>query len=123
MLGYLSSILQRVGRMIRPSELHGLDPAQADQLARDVGVTPYDLHRLSKLGTDAANLLYDRLAIEGLDAQQIENHHPKVMKDLQRTCSYCSDKRRCEQGMKNTEKSGEDWKSYCPNATTIDYLR
>ena len=122
MLGYLGNLLQRIGRMIRPSELHGLDPAEADQLARDIGVTSYHLHRLSKLGPDAAKLLYDRLVIEGIDAQQIENDYPKVMKDMQRTCSCCSGKMRCEQDMKNTEESGDDWKSYCPNATTIDYL-
>lgn len=121
MLGSLGNLFQRIGRLFQPSELRGLDPACADQLARDVGVSPYDLHRLSELGPEAADLIYQRLALENLDAQEVERQYPKVMKDLQRVCSVCDDKKRCQHDFEN-HVAGDDWKSYCPNASTITDL-
>lgn len=118
----IGDLLRQIGRLVRPSELQRLDSEQVEQLARDVGVTANDLRRLSELGPDAANLLYDRLASEGVDARQLEKRHPRVMKDMQLTCSCCDDKERCARDMANAA-SFDDWKSYCPNSTTIDDLR
>jgi hypothetical protein len=120
MPGSIGNFLERVGRFVRRSEFDGLDSAEKEALARDIGVTSYDLERLAECGPEAAKFLYERLAAEGLDAREIERRHPEIMKDMQRTCSVCGDKRRCERDLEN---ASDGWKSYCPNATTIDDLR
>jgi len=43
------------------------------------------------------------------------------MRDLQRTCACCNEKGVCE---KDLEERPDDpaWKSYCPNAVTLETL-
>lgn len=118
----LRKLVCKIANMISPTELQRLDPAHVDQLARDIGVTSYDLRRLSERDSAAADLLYSRLFREGIDARNVTKEYPRVMKDMQLTCSCCDKKERCARDIASAV-AREDWKPYCPNAATIDDLR
>jgi hypothetical protein len=122
MLNTIGKVFRQIGNLLRPSELARLDPAEVEQLARDVGITSYDLRRLSTLGPDAADRLYERLKREGVDLQRLKDCEPRALKDMQLTCSCCGEKEHCSDELDSQKRDG-NWKSYCPNATTIDYIR
>ena len=108
----LRKLVCKIGNMISPTELQRLD----------IGVTSYDLRRLSERDSAAADLLYSRLFREGIDARNVTKEYPRVMKDMQLTCSCCDKKERCARDIASAV-AREDWKPYCPNAATIDDLR
>ena len=43
------------------------------------------------------------------------------MRDLQKTCACCNEKGVCEKDLVK-RPDGSVWKSYCPNAVTLDLL-
>ncbi|MGA7326487.1 MAG: hypothetical protein WBX25_18860 [Rhodomicrobium sp.] len=104
------------------SEFGGLDEREVDSLARDLGMTAKDLESLVEKGPDAANLLYQRMKAIGVSKDAVEKAAYGVMRDLERTCACCNDKGICERDLR---KHPEDpaWKSYCPNALTLDDLK
>jgi hypothetical protein len=53
-----------------------------------------------------------------LDRREITHADPQVMRDLQRVCTVCGSKRRCEHDLVNNP-SDLVWQKYCPNATTL----
>ena len=72
-------------------------------------------------GPDAANLLYERMHALGISKADVDHAAQGVMRDLQKTCACCNEKGVCE---KDLAKRPDDpvWKSYCPNAVTLDSL-
>ncbi len=92
------------------------------RIAHDIGLSPNDLRRIASLGPDAAKLLLDRMRALRLNAQAIEDSEPGTMRDLQRLCSSCTKKKRCQRDlMKDSGDPG--WRQYCPNAGTLGMLQ
>ena len=91
------------------------------RIARDVGVAPSELYIIAAKRPDAANQLTLRLEALHLDAAAIRRDDPLVMRDLERVCTTCGDKRRC---VRDWVKFPNDaaWREYCPNAMTLDAL-
>jgi hypothetical protein len=92
-----------------------------ERIARDVGVSGADLSILAGKWPDAADLLYWRMNEIKLDRMEITQADAQVMRDLQRVCTVCGSKRRCEHGLA-TNPSDPAWQKYCPNATTLSAL-
>ncbi|MGA7739273.1 MAG: hypothetical protein WCB22_28120, partial [Pseudolabrys sp.] len=57
----------------------------------------------------------------GVDANALEHNDPLVMRDLQRLCTTCGDKRQCQFDLANGV-SADNFRDYCPNAFTLDAL-
>ena len=123
MLSAFSAWLQK-RRQIRlcTLRLDQCDSTELAALAKDVGVTPRELRRMARLGPDAAKLLYQRMGALHLDANAIAAHEPGVMRDLERLCSTCASKGRCQRDLVH-DKDDPVWRQYCPNEDTLLALK
>ena len=106
------------GRRRAMADLNGCGPSEMERIARDVGVSGADLSILAGKWPDAADMLYWRMNEIKLDRMEITRADPQVMRDLQRVCTVCGSKRRCEHELANSP-SDPAWQKYCPNATTL----
>jgi hypothetical protein len=95
---------------------------EAERVARDSGVGVGDLRVLAGKWPDAADLAERRMATLGLDAAQVGETQPAVMRDVQRVCSLCANKRVCEHDLDHSPTNAA-WREYCPNEGTLDALR
>ena len=100
------------------ADLNACGSAEMKRIARDVGVSGTDLSILAGKWPDAADLLYWRMNEIKLDRMEITHADAQVMRDLQRVCTVCGSKRRCEHQLANNP-SDPTWQKYCPNATTL----
>jgi hypothetical protein len=100
------------------ADLDSCGSAEMERIARDVGVSGADLSILAGKWPDAADLLYSRMNEIKLDRMEITHADPQVMRDLQRVCTVCGSKRRCEHELANNP-SDPAWQKYCPNTTTL----
>jgi hypothetical protein len=77
--------------------------------------------RAQNCGPEAANLLYERMQALGISKADVDKAAQGVMRDLQRTCACCNEKGVCEKDL--AERPDDPvWKSYCPNAVTLESL-
>ncbi|MPZ59193.1 MAG: hypothetical protein GEU91_22445 [Rhizobiales bacterium] len=106
----------------RVAELSNFTHEEMQHIARDVGVTTTELRVLAGKWPESADLLTRRMAVLGLDAAEVAHSQPSVSKDLERLCSLCASKRRCESDLA-TNPEGQAWQQYCPNHTTLTILR
>lgn len=95
---------------------------EAERIARDSGVGLGDLRVLAGKWPDAADLSERRMATLGLDAAKVHETQPAVMRDVERVCSVCANKRVCEHDLDN-DPANAAWREYCPNEGTLDALR
>jgi hypothetical protein len=102
--------------------LSACDENEIASIARDVGLSPNDLRHMAELGPDAAKLLLDRIAVLHLDADALAKSDPSTMRDLQRLCSNCVSKKRCQRDLLLVPDDPM-WRHYCPNAGTLDALQ
>lgn len=102
-------------------ELAGLDPGEAERIARELGLTPSQLESLASQGEASAHLLYRRLAEVGLDPLDILRSEPGVLRDLERTCALCDGRRECAHDLE-VRPDDPTWKTYCPNRETLEVL-
>jgi uncharacterized protein YjiS (DUF1127 family) len=109
------------GRRRAMAELDCCGSAEMERIARDVGVSGTDLSVLAGKWPDAADLLYWRMNETNLHRTEITQAEPEVMRDLQRVCTVCGSKRRCEHELAKNP-SDPAWQKYCPNATTLSAL-
>jgi hypothetical protein len=99
-------------------EIRRLGPREVDRLAHDVGLTGADLRTLAGKWPDSAELLSRRLAALRLDEHELARSNPDVLRDLQRVCTLCAAKGRCEHDLAD-KPSDPVWQTYCPNAQTV----
>ena len=103
------------------ADLDNCGSAEMERIARDVGVSGTDLSILAGKWPDAAELLYWRMNEIKLDRMEITQADAEVMRDLQRVCTVCGSKRRCEHELAKNP-SDRAWEKYCPNVTTLSAL-
>lgn len=96
-------------------------PNEVMQIAKDLGLPASELREIVKKGPGAADQLQKMLVALKVDAKVLEKASPAVMRDLQRLCISCGNKKRCEHELaKGT--AAEHFHEYCPNAFTLDAL-
>ena len=102
-------------------ELSLLDSREIGRVAEDLGLSRDALKDLVARGPDAADLLYERMKALGISKADVDHAAHGMLRDLQRTCASCREKGICE---KDLAKHPDDpvWKSYCPNAVTLESL-
>jgi hypothetical protein len=91
------------------------------RIARDVGVAPAELYTIAAKRPGAADQLKRRLKALHLDPTGLQRDDPLIMRDLERVCSVCGSKRRCERDLARFPDDAV-WRHYCPNAMTLDAL-
>jgi len=69
----------------------------------------------------SADLLGRRMRQIKLDAAEIVQVEPEVVRDLERVCTLCASKRRCSRDFPK-ERSPSSWQAYCPNTMTLKAL-
>ena len=121
----LNSIAQWVTKFCNArgisSDLANCGPEEVARIARDLRVHPRELAMIAKKGPKAADLLQKLLVALGIDAKGLEHDDPLVMRDLQRLCTTCTDKRQCQFDLANGVIAN-NFRDYCPNAFTLDAL-
>jgi hypothetical protein len=114
-------VLDAFGRWWRRqfrSDLDGLDTAEVEAIARDLGTGRSELRELARHDRNSAELLDRRLAAQDIRPDQIE---AAVMQDLRRCCTQCRDKVLCTHELEDRPKNAS-WPKYCPNEYTIGAL-
>lgn len=106
----------------RRTELDTMAPQEIARIAGDVGVAPSDLKDLVARGPHAADLLHERMRALGLSREHVQDVAYTLMRDLERTCTYCNKKRVCERDLAE-RPSDPVWESYCPNAFGLTYAK
>ena len=118
---FARSLLEWVNKYAPLRELDRCGDNEVERVARDIGVTAWELRALAMKPPESADLLYRRLAVLRLDPKEIRRSQSAVLRDLQVHCSMCASKRRClidfaEGALDST------WQDYCPNAYTLRAL-
>src|SRR5215475_5690995 len=125
----LQSVLKSITQWIRKyryacnvcNDLVNCGPDEVANIARDLKLSPSELAILARNGSNAADLLQDVLNVLGLDKNAIENDEPLVMRDLERLCTTCHEKRRCRFDLAKGVIA-DNFRDYCPNAFTLEAL-
>jgi hypothetical protein len=104
----------------------GLDELQncgeeAAHIARDVGLTRDDLYTVAAKRPDAADQLAQRVEALHIDRAAVLHAGPMVVRDLERVCTLCGSKRRCDRDLAR-HPDDPVWWTYCPNVQTLEAL-
>jgi len=113
---------KRVGARSSLWELDHVSEADTARVAHDLGLSTSEFVNLAARGRDSTDLLRRRLEVEHLDPAEIVRAQPEVMRDLSRLCSLCRSDGRCARDLARNPDDPA-WRSYCPNADTLDALR
>ena len=105
----------------RQEELRALDDKEIGRVAGDLHISTNTLRDLVARGPDAADLLYERMRALGITKAEVDRAAEGVMQDLQRTCAVCRQKGVCEWDVRE-RPDDPVWKTYCPNAVTLESL-
>jgi uncharacterized protein YjiS (DUF1127 family) len=97
-------------------------PAGLELLARDVNLSPADLRAVAAKWPDGDDLLRRRLRALQLDPERISSAQSCALRDLERVCTLCGSKSRCERDLAGDTISN-DWRDYCLNLATLDALQ
>jgi hypothetical protein len=103
------------------SEIRQLDRSEFDRIAGDLRVSPGDLEALVQQGPHAADELPKLLKALGIDQADLARTEPLVLRDMERVCALCHQKRQCDRDLA-AGTSTEHYEGYCLNAPTINNL-
>jgi hypothetical protein len=122
----VESLLDLFARWLRHrreiAELCLCDASEYGRIARDLGVSPRELDELVRRGHNAADELPKMIAALGLDAQAIARVQPMVIRDLERACAQCQQKKQCDRDLA-AGTAAQHYEEYCVNAPTLAALK
>lgn len=90
-------------------------------IAEDLKLSPAELRALASKGADAAKELPCLLDALRISIQTLADREPLVLRDLQRVCTMCDQKRLCNREVLAGTASAS-YRHYCPNTGTLDAL-
>lgn len=103
------------------SEIRQMDRTDFDRIAGELQVSPDQLDTLVRRGPHAADELPKLLRVLGIDHAGLARTEPLVLRDMERVCGLCQEKRKCDRDLA-AGTSAEHYEGYCLNADTIDAL-
>ncbi|MCC6947977.1 MAG: hypothetical protein IT539_09460 [Bradyrhizobiaceae bacterium] len=105
-----------VAALRKSAEIDRIDSRELDRLAADAGISVAELRSFAAAWPDSAALLDRRLAY--LNLTHVAQANPDVFRDMQRVCTQCGVKGRCEHDM-DRDPADPVWQRYCPNVDTL----
>jgi len=81
------------------SEIRQMDTADFDRIAGDLRVSPSVLDTLVRQGPHAADELPKMLKVLGIDEADLARTQPLVLRDMERVCALCANKRECDRDL------------------------
>src|SRR5712691_9516978 len=104
-------------------ELQCAGAAEVERIAQELGLSSFELQNLVS-HPDERELLAERMAALHLEPVSLAQSEPATFRDLPRVCALCGVRDRCavdleEQGR---DPAWQEWRDYCPNATTLSAL-
>jgi uncharacterized protein DUF6455 len=102
-------------------ELREIDAANFGQIASDLRLSSADLEALVRQGPHAADELPKMLTALGIDQDDLARTEPLVLRDMERVCSLCIHKHRCDRDLA-AGTAAAHYPEYCGNADTIEGL-
>ena len=103
------------------NELAYCGPEEIANTARELGLSSRDLYRIARKGPNAADLLQKMLLALGVNPQALASQDPMIMRDLQRLCIMCGQKKQCKHELA-AGTAGKNYREFCPNAFTLEAL-
>src|SRR5438477_12486916 len=99
-----------------------MDAANFDRIAGELRMSSADLEALVRQGPHAADELPKMLHALGIDQADLARTETLVLRDMERVCSLCDQKRRCGHELV-TGSAAAHYEELCANAPTSDGLR
>lgn len=96
-------------------------PEEIAHTAHELGLSSRDLFELAKKGPHSADLLQKMLLALGVDPKKLASDDPMIMRDLQRLCVMCNQKKQCQHELA-AGTAAENYPNFCPNAFTLEAL-
>jgi len=96
-------------------------PDEVMQIAKDLSLSTAELQELARKGPNAADLLLKMLVALKVDPEVLKKTDPHVMRDLQRLCTTCGARKRCEHELARGT-ANKHFRDFCPNAFTLSAL-
>jgi len=93
-----------------------------ERLARDLNLSAWDLRAVVAKWPTGGDLLGRRLTMLQLDPATFSSGQSAAVRDLERVCSLCDSKARCEHDLAGRAPNPE-WRDYCLNVPTLDALQ
>jgi transcriptional regulator with XRE-family HTH domain len=103
------------------SEIRQLDRSGLNRIAGELRVSSDDLDALVRRGPHAADELPKLLQALGIDESDLARTEPQLLRDMERVCALCRSKRQCNRE-RTAGTTGDHYKEFCLNASTIDGL-
>ncbi len=105
-------------------EVEALSGEDLDQIAKDIGVSVFELKTLMRHPEDDARLLHRRMAALHIDPGKISWLGGAVLKDMERACSLCESRTACLRDLARNPDgiANGAWHDYCPNAATLEAM-
>jgi hypothetical protein len=103
------------------NELGTCGPDEVMRMAKEIGVTPSQLHELVSKGPGTADLLKSMLVALHVDTKVLADLDPLIMRELQWLCITCSNKKRCKHELAKGTAT-QHFREFCPNAVSLDEL-
>jgi hypothetical protein len=102
-------------------EIRQLDRFGFDRIASELRISSDELDALVRHGPHAADELPKLLRALGVDEGSLARTEPQLLRDMERVCAQCNQKRKCNRDVA-AGTSSEHYGEYCLNASTIDGL-
>jgi len=102
-------------------ELARCGPDEVALTARELGLSADELWRIARKGPQAADLLQKMLLALGVNPKTLASQDPMIMRDLQRLCITCAQKKQCRHELA-AGTADENFREFCPNAFTLEAL-
>ena len=103
------------------SETRQMDRSDFDRIAGELRISTDELETLVRHGPHAADELPKLLRALGIDEDGLARTEPQLLRDMERVCAQCNQKRKCNRDVAAGTSSGH-YEEYCLNASTIDGL-
>jgi hypothetical protein len=99
-----------------------LDDETVRQISREFSITPADLMCLAKAGPHAADEMLAMLRALNVDPTEVALFHPALYRDMQISCSQCTEKARCRSDLA-AGRARDEFAQYCVNSDTLNAMR
>ncbi|TWB93156.1 hypothetical protein FBZ93_111195 [Bradyrhizobium macuxiense] len=105
--------------LARRDEFDLMTAREVDTIAQELNLPASDLRALAR-GRGSPELLNKRLEHASLSERALASSNSDVLRDLQRVCGLCREKRRCAADLARERRASPA--RYCPNELTLTAL-